>query len=178
MVDVSSKRCAHATCTRRPSFNVLGSKISVYCKQHAQDGMVDVGTWPFFSYTCRPPLARGVPHDNETSASTAPDTDNLDVMGGIIRNRSSWPLDGQHHPHDFCRNPLNGEVAPAEEMGPSKGDIHASPSRAFQRRFDDDTVGMAIEQTRRNTPDVLVPLPEQHQPGEPIKTEMELVVLL
>ena len=157
--------------------NVVGSKISVYCNQHAQDGMVDVGTWPFLLKTRRPPPARGVPNDNETSASTALDTDNLDGLGGIIRKRSSWPLDGQQRPLFFCRKPPNCEIVHAAEMGPSKGDIHASSSRAFRRNFDDDTVGMASQQTRRNTPDALVPLMEEHQPGEPIKTEMELVVL-
>ena len=157
--------------------NVVGSKISVYCNQHAQDGMVDVGTWLLCLKTRRPPPARGVLNDNETSASTELDTDNLDGLGGIIQNRSSWPLDGQQPPHYFCRNPPNCEIVQAAEMGPSKGHIPASSPRAFRRKFDDDTVGMASQQTRRNTPDALVPLMEEHQPGEPIKTEMELVVL-
>ena len=100
-----------------------------------------------------------------------------DSLGGITRKGSSWPLDGQQHQHYFCGNPPSSEIVQAAEMGPIKGDIHASSSCAFRRKFDDDRVGMASEQTRRNTPDALVPLMEEHQPGEPIKTEMELVVL-
>ncbi|CAN0537673.1 unnamed protein product, partial [Scytosiphon promiscuus] len=34
-------RCSHASCTRQPKYNVMGSKAA-YCKQHASDGMVDV----------------------------------------------------------------------------------------------------------------------------------------
>ena len=44
MVDVRSKRrtCAHDNCARLPKFNREGSKTAAYCKQHAEDGMVDV----------------------------------------------------------------------------------------------------------------------------------------
>ncbi|CAN0441221.1 unnamed protein product [Laminaria digitata] len=42
MVDVCSKRCFNDSCTRHPSFNVEGSKTSAYCKQHADDGMLNV----------------------------------------------------------------------------------------------------------------------------------------
>ena len=42
MVDVRNMRCVHDSCTRRPSFNVLGKRTTAYCKEHAQDGMMDV----------------------------------------------------------------------------------------------------------------------------------------
>ena len=42
---IRGKRCVHITCTKRPSFNVENnvesSRTAAYCKQHAQDGMVD-----------------------------------------------------------------------------------------------------------------------------------------
>ena len=60
-------------------------------------------------------------------------------------------------------------------MDAGKGGTHTS-SRACRRKYDDDTVGTAGEQTRRNTPEVLAPLLEKHHPGECIKTEMQLVV--
>ena len=44
MVGVCSKRCSHDSCTKVPTFNVAGTKKAAYCKQHAQDGMVDVRT--------------------------------------------------------------------------------------------------------------------------------------
>ena len=34
--------CSNDTCTRRPAFNFQGSKKAAYCRQHAEDGMVDV----------------------------------------------------------------------------------------------------------------------------------------
>ena len=43
MVHVPARRCSHDSCTKRPSFNVEGSKTAVYCKQHAEDGMVNIG---------------------------------------------------------------------------------------------------------------------------------------
>ena len=42
MVDVISKRCLYDLCTVRPSFNHVGSKSPAFCKQHAEDGMVNV----------------------------------------------------------------------------------------------------------------------------------------
>ena len=42
MVDVRSRRCSHASCTKWPSFNLEGRKAGAYCNTHAEDGMVDV----------------------------------------------------------------------------------------------------------------------------------------
>lgn len=42
MVNVMGKHCTRDSCTRRPNFNFQGSKIGVYCKQHAAQGMVNV----------------------------------------------------------------------------------------------------------------------------------------
>ena len=62
-------------------------------------------------------------------------------------------------------------------MDAGKGGTHTS-SRARRRKCDDDTVGTAGEQTRRNTPEVLAPLLQKHQPGESIEAEMQLIVQL
>ncbi|CAN0512697.1 unnamed protein product [Laminaria digitata] len=43
MVNVRSKRCMHEACTTRPSYNFEGRK-KVYCKLHAEDGMVNLST--------------------------------------------------------------------------------------------------------------------------------------
>ena len=39
---VVGKRCLHDSCTKVPSFNAKGSGGGLYCKNHAQEGMVDV----------------------------------------------------------------------------------------------------------------------------------------
>ena len=36
------RRCSHVTCTRRSSFNISGSEKPLQCKQHADDGIVNV----------------------------------------------------------------------------------------------------------------------------------------
>ena len=52
MVDVRSRRCSHGTCTKVPSFNVLGSKTGVYCKQHADNYMLDVRSKHCSHHSC------------------------------------------------------------------------------------------------------------------------------
>ncbi|CAN0529609.1 unnamed protein product, partial [Scytosiphon promiscuus] len=42
MVNVRRRRCSHNTCIKGPCYNVEGNKTAVYCKQHAEDGMVAV----------------------------------------------------------------------------------------------------------------------------------------
>ena len=44
MVAIFRKYCSHGSCSRFPCYNFEGSKKAhaVYCKKHAQDGMVDV----------------------------------------------------------------------------------------------------------------------------------------
>ena len=36
------QRCLRDSCMKSPSFNFEGSKVPVYCKQHAEDGRVNV----------------------------------------------------------------------------------------------------------------------------------------
>ena len=175
-MDVRKGRCAYNSCTKYPSFNVDGSKTAVYCNLHAKDGMVDVRTRRFIDISRGAPPERIAPNDNETSLCTGLNADNLDFAGGDVRKRSSWALDGQHHAQSFDPSPLKCEIVQSAGMGSSKGGTYTS-SLAFRRKIDDDTVGTAGEQTGRITSQVSAPLQEEHEPGEPIKTEMELVVL-
>ncbi|CAN0534351.1 unnamed protein product, partial [Scytosiphon promiscuus] len=39
---VSMRSCSHESCKRRPTFNVDGNTTALYCKQHAEEGMVYV----------------------------------------------------------------------------------------------------------------------------------------
>lgn len=43
-MDVCSMRCSHHSCTRHPSFTVEGKKTAAYCKQHAENGMVNLSS--------------------------------------------------------------------------------------------------------------------------------------
>lgn len=42
MVNVASEKCLNGSCTKRPSFNVNGSKKALYCKEHTENGMANV----------------------------------------------------------------------------------------------------------------------------------------
>ncbi|CAN0413728.1 unnamed protein product, partial [Scytosiphon promiscuus] len=46
------KRCLHGTCMKRPSFNIEGSETPVYCKQHAEAGMVNAKSRRCLNITC------------------------------------------------------------------------------------------------------------------------------
>lgn len=48
IVKVRGKRCIHDSYTRGSSLIVDGSKVTVYCKQHAEEGTVDVYGTPYF----------------------------------------------------------------------------------------------------------------------------------
>ena len=57
MVNVRSLHCSHATFTKPPTFNIVGSKTMVYCRQHSENGMVEVNSEPYCSHascTTRP----------------------------------------------------------------------------------------------------------------------------
>ena len=42
MVDTRSWPCSIGSCTKRSLYNVKGSSKPKYCKQHSEDGMVDI----------------------------------------------------------------------------------------------------------------------------------------
>ena len=42
MIDVRNKHCSRDQCTIIPTFNFEGSRNAAYCKQHAEDDMVNV----------------------------------------------------------------------------------------------------------------------------------------
>lgn len=52
MVNVLSKSCLHESCTKKPSFNIAGSKAAVYCMQHALDGMMNIRSKRCSSDSC------------------------------------------------------------------------------------------------------------------------------
>lgn len=40
MVYVESRKCAHASCTKKPSYGVDGSRTAEFCFEHKKDGLV------------------------------------------------------------------------------------------------------------------------------------------
>jgi hypothetical protein len=41
MINITTRRCLGNGCMKHPTFNHPGAKIGLYCKDHAEDGMVD-----------------------------------------------------------------------------------------------------------------------------------------
>lgn len=52
MIYILNGRCSIDTRTKVPSFNDLGNKSAMYCKQHAEDGMVNVWGKRCFHASC------------------------------------------------------------------------------------------------------------------------------
>lgn len=63
-------RCSHESCTTRPSFNVVGSKKALYCKKHAEHGMVDVKNTTCAHDPCTSTPRWGILHDGYPSVCT------------------------------------------------------------------------------------------------------------
>ncbi|CAN0392606.1 unnamed protein product [Ectocarpus fasciculatus] len=47
MVDVNNKKCAHQGCSTTPSFGVAGTKKAEFCREHAKQGMLCLGSSAF-----------------------------------------------------------------------------------------------------------------------------------
>lgn len=41
MINIHIRRCPYDSCSRRPIFNGITSKMAAYCEWYAQDGMVN-----------------------------------------------------------------------------------------------------------------------------------------
>ena len=67
VVDVNSKRCSNASCTKQQSFNFKGNNTAAYCKKPAVDGMVNVRRRRFTYFSRR----REPCHDVEGSKAAA-----------------------------------------------------------------------------------------------------------
>ena len=65
-MNVRSKRCSHVACAKVPHFNIEGSKTAAYCKQHAEDGMVNV-----LSKRCSHVSCTKIPNFSVKSSRTA-----------------------------------------------------------------------------------------------------------
>lgn len=62
-------------------------------------------------------------------------------------------------------------------MGLQKEVPHTSFYLGLGSHLNDNTIGTAAKETSQSMPLTVAPLPDEHQSGQPIKTEMELTVL-
>ena len=70
-----------------------------------------------------------------------------------------------------------GAVIETEMIGPRKEVPHTSFYLGLGSHLNDNTIGTAAKETSQSMPLTVAPLPDEHQSGQPIKTEMELTVL-
>ena len=124
MVDIRTRRCSHDLCTKRPSFNVEGSKRAAYCKRHAEDGMVQVSAKKCMSVSCTiRPSFNFV--GNKTASCCKQHA--LDGMVNVFAKRCS---------HAYClKEPRWGVLADSEPTAciHHKGDILGGPVINFRR---------------------------------------------
>ena len=121
--------------------------------------------------------ARGLPNNVETTVRTTINTDMLDDSGIHARKRSR--SHGGIQPSDSVGHSLLKEgVVETAGMALSEGLPRTSSSLGFMRELNDDADGTAAENVRRIVSHVLIPLPDDNQSWEPIKTKLELAVLL
>ena len=73
---------------------------------------------------------------------------------------------------------LKGGVVETAGMALIEGLSRTSSSLGFMRELNDDADGTAAENDRRIASQVLIPLPDDIQSWEPIRTKVELAVLL
>ena len=117
-------------CLKLPSINVESSKTAAYCKQHAEDGMVNVRARRSSHDCCTTGQARGAP---TCVAATACFPLKSDILGcsavkyeaswevTVCRKRSRGELNGEQPTHCLDHGPLRGGGVHTVGMGRCKG---------------------------------------------------------
>lgn len=187
MVNVCSRRCAHDSCAKRASYRGEGSKIPVYCQQHAEHGMVDVRTRPHLNGSRTTKPAQDVPTN---VATTAPTRHAYYSLGGSeltsdasskvthCQKRPRLELDVKHAPPFLIDTSLKEEIPESTTTGPSTRFPHTPSSHSSCRHLADDAVGTASTQTNQFIPGNLGPLPNGHPSAESIKHEIGVGVFV
>ncbi|CAM9831211.1 unnamed protein product [Laminaria digitata] len=178
MVVVCKKRCKHDSCAKWPSFNVKSSRTPAYCRQHAEGGMVNVRTRRSVSDPRTAGPARGGPDNVVTTACTSPNIDIIDDSVMNVRKRPRLALDGKQPSHAIEYAPFRGGCNRPAGMDPSRGVSPTSSSPVLRSDVNHNFTVTGDNQTRQTRSEVLPPVPDEHQSGEPIKTEIELAVVL
>ena len=120
MVDVCTRRCSQGSCTTIPTFNFVGSKTAVYCRQHSEAGMVNVHKTKRCSHdSCSRRAAWGVLTDAVAKVCYRHKSDivgrpvfNLRAECKIkgCRKLSRWGLDGKQPTHCPDHGPLRDDL--------------------------------------------------------------------
>ena len=108
MINIRSKRCLHDSCSKYPSFNVAGRKKAIFCKEHAENGMVCVRNQHCSHDACIRFPDWGVLTDGSASVCSHHKDD---LSAGLVinfnarcevagcRKISKWGLDGKQPTH-------------------------------------------------------------------------------
>ncbi|CAM9198403.1 unnamed protein product [Laminaria digitata] len=135
MVNVRKGRCSHDSCTRQPNFNVAGSKKAMYCREHAENDMVDVSSKRCSNNSCTMFPRWGVLSDSSASVCARHKSD---LQGGPVinfaarwkvsacRNVSRWELDGKPPTHCFDHGRLKYGLARTVGEGRGKNIYRSS----------------------------------------------------
>ena len=176
------RRCSHHSCTVRPAFNVEGSKQALYCKQHAQDGMVDVRHKRCSHHSCTTRPLWGVLADGTATVCAGHKGDLLDgpIINFYFRCRakgcnklSRWGLGGEQPTH--CADHASLEEGLVRTVGTdrSKGISRSLSSRGLRKRLNGADGGTASKQARRAVPRTMAPVSGEEQSSpltEPAKS--------
>ena len=179
MKNVGTRRCSHGSCMSYAHYNIDGSKTPVWCMQHAENGMVHVRTRRSIDDRRRTGSARGKPINlsptvraqHKPCVSVGPVLHSDSPLEVVVDRRKRRKLEPDH-----CPFKKEG-VVQGVEIDPTKRGRYASSFRASQSSLKESTARTTAEKTRQTIARTAPSSELKHQPGDCIKTEMELSVL-
>ena len=128
MVNKHHKRCSHQVCTKIPSFQFDG-KTTTYCRQHAEDGMVNIRNKRRSHDSCTGQAVCGVPAGGGGTACA--DRKRKSLNSPTIHSRalckvagceivSTWGLSGKMPSHCCDHGPLEDGLVLAVRTSSTK----------------------------------------------------------
>ena len=149
MVDVRSKRCSHDSCTTQPSYNVAGSKTAIYCKQHAENGMVKISVKHCSYDSCRRRPNFNVKGKKPVFCKQHAEDGMVNVYDKLCAHesctsRSSFTVEGNKTP-TYCKQHAEDGMVDVRTKRSSKGSCTAGPARGVPNKIE------TTASSRRNT---------------------------
>ena len=185
MVYVYAKRFSSGACTKLPNSNVEGRTTAAHCKNHAEDGMVNVRSSRSFNHDSKIASAQDSPDRIPATACTRGNpeilirsVDNSESSCDVVvgRKRSRRRVDGIQLPRRRGHSEFK-QVGVVQAVGACSSN-EDSFSAGKRERHNDNTVAPAAKQALQAVSPTMAPSPDEHQSGQPVKIEMELVVSL
>ena len=184
MVNVSSKRCLHDSCMKRPTFNGNGSKSALYCRSHAGDCVVNREVPSLEGFGTTGPkltnaLATTPTRHTKVILYAATNTSNTSAVVVDFRKRTRVELDEVQPPPCSDQLPFRRREVRRNTGMDSKKDVTYVPSSsALPRLLHDDTVRTVTRHSKDGLASPSTALPDRNQPGHDIKTEMEVALMI